>query len=154
MSEEMNRLIPELSLWNDGAGIDVEGWLSCVGNYELAVAYGEFFWPRFVEHDGCVFRGEVHEQLYKDWMNQTKGNRTSVETVVNHVHILDMFPNVEDPPSREQIRFVGRKLSEMWEAKLKRDFPDSSITVSFCEEDSDDLLDYVLTFYQERGDQN
>jgi hypothetical protein len=150
MSEEMNKLIPELPLWNNGDGIDIEGWVSCMGNYEFAVAYGEFFWPRFVEHDGCIFRGEAHEKTYRDWIDHTRGDKTGVESVMNHVHIMDIFPNVETPPSKEQIIFIGKKLKEMWEAKLTRDFPDRTITVSFSEEDSDDLLDYVVTFYQER----
>ena len=150
MSKEINKLIPELLLWNNGEGIDAEDWLSCMGNYELAVAYAEFFWPQFVEHDGCVFRGSVNEKNYRDWIVSTKSHKTSVEAVMNHVHILDIFPDVEKPPSKEQIRYLGRKLKEMWKAKLLRDFPDKNITVSFHEDDSDDLLNYEITFYQER----
>ena len=50
----------------------------------------------------------------------------------------------------EQILYIGRKLKEMWKAKLNRDFPNRNITVRFYEEDSDNLLDYNITFYQEK----
>jgi hypothetical protein len=104
--ENLNELIPELPLWNNGDGIDVEGWLSCMGNYEFAIAYAQFFWPEFIEHDGCLFRGSVHEKPYQNWVDSTKGKKTSIEAVMNHVHILDIFPNVKIPPSREQIVYL------------------------------------------------
>ncbi len=150
MSEDFNKLIQELPLWNNGDGIDVEGWLSCMGNNEFAVAYAEFFRPEFIEYDGCLFRGNLNEKTYHDWVDSTKGNKSSIEVVMNHVHILDIFPNVKVSPSMEQIVYLGRKLKDMWEAKLKRDFPDKKVTVFFPEGDYDDLLDYEITFYQER----
>lgn len=36
MAEDFPTLIPELSKWNDGAGIEQQAWIECVGNYELA----------------------------------------------------------------------------------------------------------------------
>jgi hypothetical protein len=36
-------LIPELKDWNNGAGIDAEGWVECVGNYPLAIGYSLIF---------------------------------------------------------------------------------------------------------------
>ena len=135
MAVDLNKLIPELPLWNNSEGIDAEGWLSCMGSYELAVAYAEFFWPQFLEHDGCVFRGTVDEKNYQDWIEYTKGKKTSVEAVINHVHIVDIFPNAEKLPSKEQVLYLGRKLKAMWEAKLKQDFPDKKITVFFPEDE-------------------
>lgn len=38
-------------------------------------------------------------------------------------------------------------MKDMWETKLMRDFPDQNITVSFPEDDSDDLTDYEVTFF-------
>jgi len=33
----------ELSAWNDGDGVDVESWISCEGNFKLAVGYSTVF---------------------------------------------------------------------------------------------------------------
>ena len=37
----------ELGRWNNGGGISIEGWIGCVGNFDLALGYCSVFWPRF-----------------------------------------------------------------------------------------------------------
>jgi len=150
MSQDPNKLIPELQLWNNGEGIDLDGWLSCMGTYELGIAFVHFLWPQFQEHDGCLFRGRVDDANYQTWISSTNGDKTAVEKVMNHLHIVDIFPNVKDSPSREQALYFGRCLKEMWSAKLRTDYPDKDVTVQFFEEDCEDLRDYQITFYQIR----
>lgn len=150
MTVDFNKLIPDLHLWNDGAGIDVGGWLSSMGNFELAIAFCELFWPEFMELDGCVFRAGTQEEYYRIWLKTLKGNKTSVEAMINHMHILDCFANPEKEPIKEQVIHLGRKLQEIWAAKLARDFPDKEFVVSFPEDDVQDLLDYEITFFQPR----
>lgn len=150
MSSEPDNLIPELQQWNDDRGINMDGYLSCMGNYELAVVCANFFWPTFVEHDGCVFRGDPNVETYDQWKTETKGDKTAIESVMNHVHILDMFPNVEQAPTRQQIVYLGRKLQELWTAKLRTDFPSMNVVVDFYDDCGDDLLEYQITFFQKR----
>ena len=66
-----------------------EEWIGAIGNYEHLVAYAQILWPDFVEHDDCVFRAGVTDDIYKGFMAQTKGNKTSVEALINHRHVLD-----------------------------------------------------------------
>jgi hypothetical protein len=147
-------LVPETREWNDGNGISLKAWIACVGSIEHAIAYGELFWPEFVEFDGCVFFGgysaESYRESYQGFMEQTCSNKQAVEKVMNHRHILDLFCCPREP-TREQVVYLGRLLKEMWSAKLQRDFPNKRFVVSFSEERSDDLLDYEVTFFQERG---
>jgi hypothetical protein len=70
--------------------------------------------------------------------------------VLNHVHIADLFPSAGTSVSEEQILHLGRKLREIWKTKLKHDFPNRRITVSFREENCDDLLDYQITVFQSK----
>jgi hypothetical protein len=144
-------LIPQTREWNDGRGIDLRSWIGCVGSFEHAIGYGELFWPDFAEHDGCVFFAGFSEESYRGFKQQTGGNRQAVEAVMNHRHILDLFSNPDLAPQREQVVYLGRLLKEMWAAKLQRDFPAKRFAVSFPEEPSEDLLVYVVTFFQERG---
>jgi len=37
----------ELGAWNNGAGIDLESWIGCMGSYDLAMSYCTLFWPTF-----------------------------------------------------------------------------------------------------------
>ncbi|MCI0642767.1 MAG: hypothetical protein L0Y72_27465 [Gemmataceae bacterium] len=144
-------LIPETRAWNGGNGIDLADWIGCVGSFEHAIAYGELFWPDFVEHDGCVFFAGFSEESYRGFMQQTNGNRQAVEAVMNHRHILDLFSRPELSPTREQVVYLGRLLKEMWAAKLHRDFPGRQFVVSFDEGPSGNLLDYEVTFFQDRA---
>ena len=147
--EDFNNLIPELQDWNEGQGIDAESWIQCIGNFEHAIGYTQLFWPEFVLHRGYILRKGFTEENLDGFIGDGSSTRTQVEAVMNHIHIVNLF-GVWDPaatPSIEQILYLGRTLREMWEVKLKRDFPDEHLTVSFNEEPCDDLLDYQLTVY-------
>ena len=146
---EFDALIPELPTWNEGKGIDVDSWLACVGNYEHAIAYGRLFWPEFSVHEDCVLFAGFNEKSFVGFMEQTRGNKKAVEGVMNHRHILDLFPNVKTEPSRALVVHLGRVLKDMWSCKLRRNFPSREITVSFPEDGIEDLLDYEITFFQD-----
>lgn len=147
----MADLVPETRAWNNGTGIDLESWISSVGSIDHAIAYGELFWPEFKEFDGCIFFADFSQDAYRGFLVQTKGDKQAVEAVMNHRHIVDLFCGREPRPTREQLVYFGRLLKEMWTAKLQRDFPGRRFVVSFTEKPSNDLLDYEISFFQERG---
>lgn len=143
------RLIPELPDWNDGRGIDVDAWLSCIGRFDHAVAYATLFWPAFTLHDDCVLFADFRLESFDGFMRQTGGKRPAVEAVMNHRHILDLF-SCQDGASEEVILHLGRALRDIWSCKLQRDFPNRRFIVSFPEDTVDDLIEYEVTFYQPR----
>jgi hypothetical protein len=140
-------LIAELPEWNDGAGISPEGWVECMGNYELAVGYSLVFWPRFVVIEDYVLREGATVENLRNWERETGGNRRAIEAVMNHIHMADLHVNA-DPPNEAQLRHLGQVLRETHIAKLKLDFPDRQFEVHFPDEAGLDLLDYELTFWQ------
>jgi hypothetical protein len=150
LNTDFATLIPELSRWNNGKGISVDAWISGEGDYEHLVGYSRILWPNFVEYDQCILRAGFSKKSYKGFLQQTKGNRTAVEAVMNHEHVLDLFVNAEPKPTREMVLYIGRLLKEIWQAKLSRDFPGKAITVSFPEDYSEDLVEYEITFFQVR----
>lgn len=146
---DWNALIPELKDWNNGAGIDPETWVGCEGNFRLAVAYSLIFWPRFVEHDGMIFRGtEVDVGVVAAWMGNCNGNRQSVEATANHIHIADLHHVGSPDLSLERIVFLGNVLKEIYATKLAAEFPDRKFVVDFYQPADQKLQDYQLTFYQ------
>ncbi|WP_158915631.1 hypothetical protein [Caulobacter sp. S45] len=146
---DFNALIPEMKAWNDGAGISPEGWISCVGNYELAVGYSLIFWPRFVLIDGYVLRNGATEANLRAWEQATRGDRRAVEAVINHLHIADIHIGPREI-DEAQLRYLGRILKQIHEVKLHLDFPDRTFQATFQDEPDLDLLDYELTFWQIR----
>ena len=151
-NSDFMELIPELRNWNGGKGVDVETWISCEGDHKHLIGYARILWPDFVEHDGCIFLGgSLDEDNYRAWLAQTKGDRKRVEAVMNHQHILDLFSRSHhEPPKREAVIYIGRLMKDMLQAKLNRDFPDRKVTVTFAEDGVGDLVDYQITFFQDR----
>jgi hypothetical protein len=145
---ELASLVPETKAWDNGQGIGLREWIYSVGSFEHMIAYGELFWPVFVEHDGCILRAAgFDEESYLGFLQQTGGNKRAVEMVINHVHITDLIYAFVAVPTPEQQVYLGRLIKEMWEAKLAREFPGREVIVSFNEKDEDNK-DYQVTVYQ------
>jgi hypothetical protein len=108
---------PGLSLWN---------YLAMVGRYEIAAALSKLFWPDFVEVDGCILLAEQFElQNFKDWQKELLGDRQKIESLINHVHIWDLFLN--DPRQDYQLALhehLAKMLTICWKHALKEAFPD------------------------------
>jgi hypothetical protein len=149
---DLAQLIPELKNWNSGEGIDIDGWISCEGDHKHLIGYARILWPDFIEHDGCIFLGDrISEESYQAFMAQTKGDKSAVEAVMNHQHIIDLFSRSQhERPTRKVVLYLGRLLREIWQAKLSRDFPTRKITVTFLDDEVEDLLEYQVTFFQQR----
>lgn len=159
-----NKLIPDLKDWNNGAGASIDAWLGFHITAPLAIAHSTLFWPEFIEYKGCVFsdRNQVNEfkflkESFSEWDKAFKGDKTRIEAMMNHRHILDILgspdinTNLGKPhPTKEQVLFLGRALKEIWECKLKRDFPKRKFIVEFYEKNIKKIQDYELTFYQAR----
>jgi hypothetical protein len=151
-NSDLAQLIPELKSWNGGKGVDIETWISCEGDHKHLIGYARILWPDFVEHDGCILLGgSLDEANYQAWLAQTKGDQKRVEAVMNHQHIVDLFSRSHhEPPTREVIVYIGRVMKDILQAKLNRDFPSRKVTVTFAEDGVGDLVDYQITFFQER----
>ena len=142
-SENTKPPTPRLSEY-PGSPLD---WVQGFGDADEAIAYASIFWPEFVTHDGCVFL-EFDDIRYAEWMNVTGGNRQRVEATMNHRHIMHLFGQQRPRPTRERLIQLGRLLKQMWECKLKREFPDRQLLVRFNEEDASELSDYEIRFHQ------
>lgn len=143
----------ELGRWNNGAGIDLKSWTSCMGSFSLAVGYTTLFWPEFVEHDGYILRAGFSDSSLRGFESQTKGSRKSVEWVMNHLHIVDIHVGETEDRTEDKVVLLGRTLKAIYEAKLAMEFPHSPCIVEFYEpERGGDLDDYQLSFWQARHD--
>ncbi len=150
-SVDFKALIPELAEWeaHNHSPFSPNDWISCVGNFEHAIGYVSIFWPEMYEYDGCVFVSSLpEEENYRAWLSQTEGEKRSVEAVLNHLHIIDLFQVGQLSPTEAQIKYVGSKLKEMWQAKAFQQFPEREIIVEFYEGGPDDLVEYQITLFQ------
>ena len=138
----------ELDAWNNGNGIDLESWICCEGNFSLAVGYASVFWPEFTLFDGYILRKGFSQDALRGF-EQNGRNRQSVEWVMNHLHIADIQHGGCNDISKDKLLVLGNVLKEIYEAKLRWEFPDRPCTVEFfIPEDTDDLIEYQVSLWQ------
>lgn len=138
----------ELAKWNNGAGINIDGWVGCMGNFSLAVGYASVFLPEFVLFDGYILMEGFSEASLRGFERQNGNNLRSVESVMNHLHIADIHYESIDA-SKDKIILLGNALKEIYEAKLHWKWPDRPCTVEFyMPDDKEDLVQYQLSFWQ------
>ena len=148
---DFNVLIPEMADWNNGAGIDIDGWITGAGDFRLAVGYSRIFWPRFVAYEGMVLReGAFTPKTVSGFMTQCKGDTSSVEAVINHIHLETLHYYAGAGANEERLVYLGRILTDIHKVKLAHEFPDLSFQVVFDDGPQDELIDYQLTFFQSR----
>ncbi len=139
----------DLAAWNNGQGIDLESWIGCAGNFGLAVGYLSVFCPEFVEFEDYILRNCSFENSLRDFEKSCAGDKKAIEAVMNHLHIADIQHYGCEDLSKDKVVLLGRKLKEIYEARLQWQFPNKPCVVSFYEpDDENDLLAYEITFWQ------
>lgn len=134
----------ELAAWNNGAGINLENWIGCEGNFSLAVGYASVFWPAFTLFEGYILVDGFSGDSLRGF-EQSGRSRKSVEWVMNHLHIADIQHRGCADISKDKLLVLGRILKEIYEAKLLWQFPDRPCTVElFIPDDLNDLREYQL----------
>lgn len=139
----------ELGAWNNGAGIDLESWVSCDGRFALAVGYASIFWPEFVEFEGYLLRKGFSEKSLRGFESQQGCTRKGTEWLMNHLHIAGTHHYGCSDMTRDKIVLLGVVLKEIYEAKLQCVFPNRPCVVEFfVPADKDNLMEYQISFWQ------
>jgi hypothetical protein len=145
----------ELGAWNNGKGIDLEGWICGSGNFSLAVGYTTIFCPEFTEFEDYIFAGEPLDeegiQTVRGFESQEGSTPMSVEWVLNHIHIADLHSRGCEDLTADKLVVLGECLRKIYEARLNYLFPEKPCTVEFYKpEDPNDLEQYQLSFWQKK----
>jgi hypothetical protein len=132
----MNPLeLPQLREWigKDGE-FDPRGFVLANITVAEAKSLSMLLWPEFVEYRGHVFlKFLFDEQGVEAWIAKLGDDRKAVESVVNHLHLWDVFA----PGSEEERRAVSAlcsDMAEMWRAAVSRYFPGRDFLVTLADE--------------------
>ena len=86
-------LVPELMEWkecNDDS-FSIEDWIAFQATPELMIGFASILWPEFIEINGGVFLKDGYsEDSFNNWLNHSKGNLRSVQSVMNHRHAFSL----------------------------------------------------------------
>lgn len=149
-----HKLVPDLKDWKKANGemFDLQDWIACEGNIRLAIGYSVIFWPEFIEYNNCVFiKSHFSQGNYTEWTKSDSiENYMQIEEIINHIHILDLFAfEKQEEINYDQVIYLGNILRNIYDLKLKADFPHRQLSVDFNDSlETDDLIDFQLTFYQ------
>jgi hypothetical protein len=139
----------DLGAWNNGAGIDLDSWINCEGRFALAVGYTTVFWPPFELREGYILRAGVPDAVLRGFEDQEGSTRLSVEATLNHLHLADIHYLGCPDISVDKLMVLGTTLKEIYEAKLRSQFPDRPCVVRFfIPDDSNDFEKYEVSFWQ------
>jgi hypothetical protein len=148
--DEIDALIPDLRLWNDGRGISPLDWLFTEPRMDLPVAYSGLFWPRFVAVGPYILREGFNPKTLSSWEEAEKP-RHAIEAAMNVIDTYDLLVPVGGEWSElaeRQAIYLGRILADIHRVKLARDFPDKPINVEFWDGTRHQGGDISLSFWQ------
>ena len=134
----------ELDHWD----IDLEGFVSSVGDFNLACGYAAAFWPRF-EVVGRYIAPLGYPLSEVEKFERSYGDAKTVERVLNQIHVKDIQHYFAEGATPDKLIFLGEIMMEMLQAKIARQFPDRPCKFEFNRpDDPDDLIEYQISFWQ------
>ena len=142
MSRRDPNNIGAVARWNEetGGNYGIANFLSQELDPEILLAATHLLWPDFVEVRGCLIRADAYESSnFESWWNETNGDRPRIESVLNHLHLWDVFPGYDDDAG--VLGELADVLIETWAAALDLHYPDCSFRV-----DRDDHYGPGITF--------
>jgi hypothetical protein len=128
--------LPQLDGWI-GDEFDPRTFLlSSVSVAEVA-AVSLLFWPEFVEYRDCVFLKFAYNRTAIDtWFDELKEDGHAVESVVNHLHLWDVFA-ADTPAENAVLAELASRIGKMWSSALAESFPDREFIVTATDDPND-----------------
>jgi hypothetical protein len=124
--------------WQDSSAISHLDYISFNIHPEDVEILRSLFFPKLIEVDDYLFLELKYQpENIADWENAVGGDRISVEKLVNHMHIYDIFAHCKDEVHETIFTSVGYLLQFVWIKHFKETFPDREIAVELINDSSD-----------------
>jgi hypothetical protein len=148
MEDSIKRFNDWKNMWSDPSQMGIMNYISFNVHPEDVLILGYLFFPKFIEFDGCLFfKDNFSERNYSLWKEKLGDDRSSIEKVMNHVHVYDIFANCTDKVPDSVFEKVGKLLQFCWSIYLHHEFPNKSVIVSYINDEND--YGPTLYIYQE-----
>lgn len=148
MNHDLDKYEQWKKKWSNQSLLDFSVYISETMHPEDFLISSKLFFPDFVEVNDCVFLSERYiESNYNDWMEKLQ-NKSSVESILNHIHMYDIFSGSDQDISDSIFIQISKVLKFSWEVSLAKCFLDRKFIVETSFSD----MEYgpTLTFYQDR----
>jgi hypothetical protein len=144
-------LIKEYTQWKDANPKAFNWWnyVNMKADLQTALAFAKFFSPELIEIDGClILKDKYDEQLFKDWVDECKNDKTCIEKMMNLYELNDFFHinrnEMED--EERQLEALGDVLKHFWSMSFKQHYPNRNIIIEVSKEIDEQLF---ITVYEQ-----
>jgi hypothetical protein len=108
------------------------------GDADLALAFGRWFWPVFVERDGCILiEHRAVDAAIADALERAEGDLRRVEELLNRVSLREEMFFEDSEVEDETFVEVGRIMQRSWVAALAEQFPGRQFAVELLDSEDD-----------------
>ncbi|RLK23236.1 hypothetical protein DER29_1096 [Micromonospora sp. M71_S20] len=127
-----------LTQWVDEEGrFDLRSYILLNASVPDAAVLAELFWPRFVQYRGRVFLAFMFDaDGVETWFDNLKGDVSATESMINHVHLWDLF-SPRSPDEYAGLSSLAERMRTMWACALREAFPDRTFDVTLADESAD-----------------
>jgi len=138
MKSELGK--PDLRIWE---------YLNYKADFELAFVFSKLFWPDFMQVDGCILLVEQYDpKSFEMWKQKFNGDCKKIESIINHIHIYDLFLNCETEGfDITLLENLGQILLKCWGCALRELFPDKQFHFQYSTEPEE--YGPTISFYHE-----
>jgi hypothetical protein len=116
--------MPQAKNWTAEVGVfDLRAFI--LSNVSVAEAFSvvTLICPKFIEYRGCILLEFLFdEEGVNAWLGQLKGDRASVEAVVNHVHLWDFFAPASEAEN-EALQDFAALMAQSWRYSAQAQYP-------------------------------
>ena len=108
------------------------------GDADLALAFGRWFWPVFVERDGCILiEHRAVDAAIADALERTEGDPRRVEELLNRVSLRQEMLSEDSELEDETFMEIGRVMQRSWIAALAEQFLGRQFAVELLDSEDD-----------------
>jgi hypothetical protein len=133
--------------WKDQDEVDIFSYVSDMCSPEDMLLFCRVLFPDFVIFRGGIFLSRSFDvSVFNSWFEKLDGNMTSVERLMNHTHLYDLFSGCLEDVSDAIFLQLAEVLAVSWRLVLKDKFAEVDFSVNVTCSDRD--YGPVVTFYQ------
>jgi hypothetical protein len=124
--------------WQDASKINVFDYISSKIHPDDVLILSSLFFPKIIEVNDSIFL-EINYNLetYSLWKKELGEDRISLEKMINHVHLYDIFAQCTDDVDNSVFVNIGKTLQYSWINHFKQILPKKEIIVDYINDESE-----------------
>ncbi|MBL1181578.1 MAG: hypothetical protein HND27_10775 [Bacteroidetes bacterium] len=126
------------SKWQNVSNVNIFDYISANIHPEDVLILSSLFFPKVIEVNGAIFLEKNYKpETYSLWVEKYGDDILTLEKMINHVHLYDIFAHCTDDIDDSVFENVGKTLQYSWEIYFKYMFPNKEIVVKYTNNENE-----------------